>query len=354
VVPGVHYRRWDEFDARGPVRVHLLRVNLRRPGLRLEYAAPERVASTDKLTRILRQDDAVAGVNGDFFDMGDTGAPLGVGVDGGQVAHGPREHWVASLRVGDAGVPVVGRTPVRVRVTRGPELPVAGVNSPHVPVHGIGLYTARWGTNPGYTVTEGARRRDVRQVVVRGGRVVSNQRAVDRGSAIRGHLLVGRGDGARMLARRWRVGTRVGLRLGAAQAPKVAIGGSQQLLGGGELLVTDDRQLHPRTAVGWDRDSRRLLLVVVDGRQQHSRGLTLLELAELLQGLGAEDALNLDGGGSSTMVARRPTGRVRVVSSPSGGVQRAVPNGLQLLYAAPQASAMVSRSTQAGSSSRSP
>jgi exopolysaccharide biosynthesis protein len=45
--------------------------------------------------------------------------------------------------------------------------------------------------------------------------------------------------------------------------------------------------------------------------------------------LGAEDALNLDGGGSSTMVARRPvTGRLRVWNSPSDGHQRRVPNGL--------------------------
>jgi hypothetical protein len=60
---------------------------------------------------------------------------------------------------------------------------------------------------------------------------------------------------------------------------------------------------HPRTAVGYDVDDHRLWLVVVDGRQPpHSAGMTLPELATLLEALGVEEGLNLDGGGSSVMV----------------------------------------------------
>ena len=60
---------------------------------------------------------------------------------------------------------------------------------------------------------------------------------------------------------------------------------------------------HPRTAVAYDEDAGRLWLVVVDGRQPpHSAGMSLPELTTLLEALGAEEALNLDGGGSTTMV----------------------------------------------------
>ena len=97
----------------------------------------------------------------------------------------------------------------------------------------------------------------------------------------------------------------------------------------------DDRELHPRTAIGIDRDTGRLLMLVVDGRQRFSRGLTLVEEASMMKQLGAEDALNFDGGGSSTMVAKDRNGDVRVLSSPSDGQQRSIPDGIAVMYSAP-------------------
>jgi hypothetical protein len=70
---------------------------------------------------------------------------------------------------------------------------------------------------------------------------------------------------------------------------------------------------HPRTALGLDTVGRRFWIVVLDGRREGvSEGMTLPELATLLQALGATEALNLDGGGSSTMLVNG-----RVVSRPS-------------------------------------
>jgi hypothetical protein len=90
-----------------------------------------------------------------------------------------------------------------------------------------------------------------------------------------------------------------------------AIGGFPLLLSGGarvgDLEVSDRpgfaAERHPRTAVGLDRDGDLLWIAVVDGRQAgHSMGMTLPELTTLFEALGVEDALNLDGGGSSVMV----------------------------------------------------
>jgi exopolysaccharide biosynthesis protein len=58
----------------------------------------------------------------------------------------------------------------------------------------------------------------------------------------------------------------------------------------------------------------------------------MVELANLMQTLGAEDALNLDGGGSSTMLGLRPEGYVDVLNSPSDGFERRVANGLEITY----------------------
>ncbi len=92
---------------------------------------------------------------------------------------------------------------------------------------------------------------------------------------------------------------------------------------------------HPRTAVGIAESGRRLLLVVVDGRQApYSDGMTLRELGSLMLALGAPEALNLDGGGSTAMVIAEAEGGqgMRVVNRPSDPTgERAVGNALAIV-----------------------
>jgi len=81
---------------------------------------------------------------------------------------------------------------------------------------------------------------------------------------------------------------------------------------------------HPRTGVGVTRNGRILLIVVADGDQPgRSVGLTLPELADILIASGADDALNLDGGGSSSFVYRSPTDE-RLLNTPSDGTFRPI------------------------------
>jgi exopolysaccharide biosynthesis protein len=110
-----------------------------------------------------------------------------------------------------------------------------------------------------------------------------------------------------------------------------AVGASGPLVRNGQVANRSDSTLAPRTVVAYDRDTHRLLLFVVDGRSERSRGITHLEAAEIALWLGADEALNLDGGGSSTMLAR-VGGRMVTVNQPSDGSKRPVPNGIQVGY----------------------
>ena len=94
---------------------------------------------------------------------------------------------------------------------------------------------------------------------------------------------------------------------------------------------------HPRTAVGIARDGATLWLVTVDGRSKTSVGMTLVELADAMRRMGAWQALNFDGGGSSTMVATPPGGVSTVLNAPSGGSERRVTNALEVTYRPPAA-----------------
>lgn len=135
--------------------------------------------------------------------------------------------------------------------------------------------------------------------------------------------------GAKVLAAA-RVGqsVRLGWSLGWAGVMDV-IGGSPVLMRAGAVTVAPCSayvcRRHPRTGVGVTA-AGDVLLVTVDGRQTNSVGLDIVEFARLFKWLGAESALNLDGGGSSTMVLRG-----KVVNSPSDGRERAVSSALLVL-----------------------
>ncbi|QZY29753.1 phosphodiester glycosidase family protein [Nocardioides coralli] len=327
VARGVRYQRWDRTDARGKLRAHLLTVDASRPGVRLDHAMGEVVPQRLPLTQLLHRNDAVAGINGGFFDIYDTGAPLGVGQDRQRgFLHAARFTWRNAFWMNRSGRYRVGDMPLSAEIVGRPEIEISNVNTPRVREGKVGIWDSSWGTTSGYSVTDGQKRR-VRMVVVERGVVVANSRRLSAGEPIVGRVLVGRGPGAQQL-RELAVGQRVRLRWSLGRKARFAIGGEAVLLRGGRLQVSDDRILHPRTAVGVDHHTGKVLLLAVDGRQRHSRGATLVELARILKKKGADVALNLDGGGSTTIAGLRRNGRLRALNRPSDGAQRPVPDAL--------------------------
>lgn len=97
----------------------------------------------------------------------------------------------------------------------------------------------------------------------------------------------------------------------------------------------DAKSRHPRTAIGV-KDGK-IYMVTVDGRQEgFSDGMNLYELANFLISHGVQDAINLDGGGSTTMVARKQgSEKVEMVNSPSDVSARIVSNSIQIVSYAP-------------------
>lgn len=332
---GVTYERWDRTDRRGTIRAHLLRVNPDAPRVSIDRAARRYVPQRGPLTDLLARDRALAGVNGGFFDIYDTGAPLGVGVDRQRgFLHASLHTWKNAFYFRRDGTPRIGARRVTAQIHQFPQMEITNVNSPRVRVASIGIYNPAWGRTSGYSITDG-QRRNVRMVVIQDGRVVANKTSLNAGKQITGLVLVGRGPGATEL-KQLRVGSLASVDWSLEGDPAMAISGETILLRNGRRTVEDDSELHPRTAVGIDRDTGRILLLVIDGRQSSSRGSTLVELAKLMKSLGAEDALNLDGGGSSTMVGAGKRGRVRVLNSPSDGTLRRIPEGLAVILRKPK------------------
>ena len=118
--------------------------------------------------------------------------------------------------------------------------------------------------------------------------------------------------------------------IGVYQSVQDAVAAGPAILKDGKHFIPVEEEIFfptgepdARTAAGYDSEGR-LLLLVVDGRQGDSRGVSLEELADLMLEFGATDALNLDGGGSSTFVVRD-----ELLNQPAGGTyQREVVSGI--------------------------
>ena len=96
-----------------------------------------------------------------------------------------------------------------------------------------------------------------------------------------------------------------------------AISGNLLLVSRGQVLTGLEGEAEPRTALALDRRGRTLLILVVDGRQPgYSEGATLEELAALIVEFGGYIGMNMDGGGSSTLVRAGPGGNAQLLNSP--------------------------------------
>lgn len=126
-----------------------------------------------------------------------------------------------------------------------------------------------------------------------------------------------------------------------------AVCGFQIILKNGKSTATDTK-LHPRTGAAISGDGKTLWLLTVDGRQAgYSEGCTTVEMGTWFAAMGATDAINLDGGGTTTMVLADARGAPQVINRPIqlGIPGRERPSGSHLgIFADPLPGAGVSKS----------
>ncbi|MFB9470152.1 phosphodiester glycosidase family protein [Nonomuraea salmonea] len=332
VAPGLSLTSFDTFDELGWLRADAVTADL--GSVKADYVFSGEVSKTEPLSGPAKRSRAVAAVNGDFFDINNSGAAQGIGVQNGTLVQSPIAGHEKAVAISGDGV---GR--VLAMYFEGTATPAGGAPitltqfNQIVQRDGVGLFTPLWGSYTRARAVEGATA--VAEAVLVDGVVSEVRDAAGSGPIPAGStILLGRDAGATAVAA-LQPGDKVEVKYqpkpSDGTSVKAAVGGNWVLLKDGVVQNSTDTAAHPRTAVGFSADGRKMYLLTVDGRQADSRGVTLNELAAMMKELGAADALNLDGGGSSTMLAREPgSADVQVENSPSDGGERHVPNGLAL------------------------
>ncbi|SDD81389.1 phosphodiester glycosidase family protein [Auraticoccus monumenti] len=337
VAPGIDLTSFDWVASQGFIRGQVLQVELGDGRVRADYLDGGSITDPAPLTDTAGERGAVAAVNGDFFDINNSFAPLGAARSQEGLVKGPTAGHDLTVGFDEGGLGHITRSLLEgvISLPDGTTVPLGGYNQHRVAADGIGAFTELWGEETRGWMTTGAQR--VREVTLVDGVVTAVADAAGEGQVPAGTtVLVGRDAGADRLT-----GLQVGdavavtheLRFSGAEL-ETALGGNVQLVDDGEVVQHGDPAAHPRTAVGFDEAGDTAFFVVIDGRVAQSRGMTYTELGGFMTELGAHEALNLDGGGSSTMLARE-TGEddLDVENTPSDGTLRPVPNGLGLLAA---------------------
>lgn len=347
--PGAVYA-WKHFELdRGPERMHAVEFDPANTALRLQAAkSGGKVYGMQELSKMAASADregnrVIAGVNGDFYNMSN-GLPLGLFMGDGELLNSPPAGWYAFGIKAD-GSSIYGASPGLKRkvVIGGAERDLTAINRERKN-DDLVLYTPSFHTGTSTNDLGDEIELDVVSGEVKSGQPLKLKVASihkDKGNTpLTDGKMVLSASGAK---REWLAGLQPGdeVTVSLELDPKwqdvtTAIGGSALLVVDGQVQNSSDAAVHPRTAIGTKADGT-VIMAVIDGRQPgFSEGVTLTELAVIMKEMGAVNALNLDGGGSATFLARLPgeTSR-KVMNSPSDGGERKTANGLLLVNQAP-------------------
>jgi exopolysaccharide biosynthesis protein len=325
IIRGFH----SDKEATGPWFINMLRIDLTQARLRMVHALDEAVG-LETVSSMATRYGALAAINSGFFRTTGTYRGDSVGVDllNGRILSESNNAHAAVGLVETNGTQqlIFGHVTFSGELTAGAKLrhAVNGLNRPRADNELI-VFTPEFHRT---TLTDP----DGLELIVRRGRI-SEVRDHAGSSTIPadGFVVSTSGKAREWVVENLRKGARVRLRLklspleiDQAEAWEKAtsiIGGGPQLIKGGRIEITNVAEKilpafvsdgHPRTAIARLK-SGQILLVTVDGRQPgESIGMSLTMLADLLIEFGASEAINLDGGGSTTMVIRN-----KVVNKPS-------------------------------------
>ena len=346
---------WDIAD--GMVKAAVLKIDLTDPYVEIELI-PGQGQFTKRATvsAMAERTNAIAMVNGDFYNTRAEGAPIGTTViDGSLASSQSNVTGIYCLGITKDGTAYIDTFSFigAVSAKSGMFMELSGLNKTvyweettglHSHIDRLHLYNDLWGgTTRGIDSYTGV----PSELLVKDNQVVAV--AFDGGfdmAVPEDHYIVhGDGKAALFLQQNFAVGDEINIfyEYEPVKDWQLVIGGHALLVENGQQVAyTKDLSalggVRARTAAGISQDGKTLYLVAVEGRTADSKGITLGNLSLLFTKLGVWKAMNLDGGGSTTMVSR-PLGEtkaVRIIHPENNGAERSVIEGIGIYSNAPK------------------
>ncbi|WP_083609457.1 stalk domain-containing protein [Paenibacillus sp. P3E] len=306
---------------------------------------------------------AVAAVNGDYFNTGGEGAPIGGQVSGGVVVSTPSQlDGMYAFAVTKDRKPVIDEYSFEGLVTAedGAQFPLSGINkgayspeggsSTYSHANAAYIYTDAWTAldrpkNSSTTPTEVLVENDIITQI-------SADKALPMAVPKGAYILRTHGLGAQFVKAHLVVGQKLSsvYTLRSKTTKQELDPASLQMMIGGHTILVNNGQAatfsrstssiggyRARTALGYSQDGRYVYVIAVEDNA-NSAGMSLTELQSFMTNIGVWKGLNLDGGGSTTMVDRplAETSTTLTFNTEYGTEQRSIVNGVGVYTSAPQ------------------
>lgn len=355
VGPGIVHHH--DFKGAGPWHINILEIDLSNQWIKLETVkANDRLAGREPTSSMATRNDreshrVVGAINSDFYETG--GIPVGAQVLNGQLLKRPTTRSVLGFTSLDKPFIEVVTFEGVVTTRRKNPINISGINEIrgkdklvlYNKYYGSTTRTNVWGTE---IIAEYLAScpviNDRFLVVVRAKDSVIENGHGNNAIPKNGMVLSGHGTTSTFMNANIFIGDTLSVltQLSPVQDKIIElIGGTPRLIRNGVATVEWESEhcgrsfaydRHPRTAVGFNQDSTRLYFFTVDGRQPgFSVGMSLFELADYTLEWGVYQGINLDGGGSTTMVVRG-----NIVNRPSDAAgERSVANAFLVISTAP-------------------
>ena len=356
VAPGLEVTDFSRLEDGGWNNGNVLTADLTTDSLSVDVRDTGTVAGHATTSEIMKGgpngSKAVAAVNGTFFDINHSYAPIYTSVSRDGMRIGAQEAKPA-FTLTDQKAAVRMLSAAGTLTSDGEETELVGLNNPNLSNDAIGVYNEAWGD---YSLNRPAGgpdaiAKEIARVTVVDGTVTESSGMIDEAGdpdvPENGQVLLGRDAGAKALAElevgdtaEIEVGDTAEIEVGPSEDVDLGIAGSHQFLKDGEVPDMGEDSLvttaHPRTAVGIGKDGSELFVTTIDGRSESSGGMSLDDMGEFFSDIGAYNAVNLDGGGSTAMLAREAGAEAPALQNdPSDGEERSVGNALVFYSDAP-------------------
>lgn len=324
IATGIKHIKINKLINNKPVAINIIEINRQinnNLDIKPALASNKTLSQKARIEKIAKKSNAVAALNAGFFKP-ESGVPLGTLMIDKKLITGPIYNRVALGIAPDHYK--MSRLGIEASlVSKNLQVKIDNINQPRISSAYTLAYTADWGAVSPPAPKYG------KQILIQNGVV---KKVSDRSMQIPkdGYVIVA----PYKKIKQFKVGQKAAVEI----LTNPSWGEINHIVSGGPYLVKNAevfvdireqkfnsiRGKHPRSAIGYT-ESGNLVLVAVDGRNNNSVGMTLIELATLMKDLGCYNAMNLDGGGSTQMYING-----KIVNNPSGKRGLAISNTIIL------------------------